>query len=150
MRRPRPHCPELGALCRFGAYLVILFAGLALADLVLPPAKGTDQVLSRAGFWLAPIGYAMMALEAAVFTIGPAALSRAFVGRAAPGLVLGGLAYVFGLHWSHGINGIAVSTWIVVVLNLVYGFEHHRSFRGAVLQVLGLKAGFWTAALLTL
>lgn len=135
---------------RFAVYLAALFGGLFLLELLLPEAGDAGSGLMRAGLWLAPLGYFVMAVEAAAFTIGPAEASRLLrVGRAA-GLTAGALVYVLGLHWSRGVPGLTVSAWIASVLAVAYWIESGRSLRRAVLHVLGLKAAFWTLALLML
>lgn len=135
---------------RFAVYLVALFGGLFLLELFLPETRDAGSGLTRAGLWLAPLGYLVMAVEAAAFTIGPAEVSRRLHAGRVAGLTAGGLVYVLGLHWSHGLPGLTVSAWIASVLAVAYWIESRRSPGRAMLHVLGLKAAFWTLALLML
>lgn len=118
---------------------------LAPGDGVVPAAMDRLSPLV-----LAAIGLALMAVEAAVFTLLPAELSRRFFKSVWPGLALGGGAYIVGVHWDNGWLGLATSAWIWIVVTTAYLLDRPRSHFRASVQAVGLKWVFWGFALTSL
>jgi hypothetical protein len=119
---------------------------------LLSPGEGVvpDEMKRLSPFVLAAIGFAVMAIEAAVFTLFPAELSRRFFKSFWPGLALGGGAYIVGLHWDNGWLGLATSAWIWLIVTAAYLLDRPRSLFRASVQAVGLKWFFWTFALTSL
>ena len=58
------------------------------------------------------------------------------------GVAAGVLGFGVLYHWSHGISGIVLASWIALVLNTSYVVLRTRSRKTAILSTLGQKLGF--------
>ncbi|QIF82152.1 hypothetical protein [Brevundimonas sp. 'scallop'] len=135
----------------FAGGSLLLICGIVGLGL-LAPGEGVvpDEMKRISPFVLATIGLALMAVEAAVFTLLRAELSRRFFKSVWPGLALGGGAYIVGVHWDNGWLGLATSAWIWMVVTTAYLLDRPRSLFRASVQAVGLKWVFWSFALTSL
>lgn len=135
----------------FACGSLLLICGVVVLGL-LAPGEGLapDEMTRLSPFALAAIGLAVMTVEAAVFTLLPAELSRRFFKSVWPGLALGGGAYIVGVHWDNGWLGLATSAWIWLIVTAAYLLDRRRSLLRASVQAVGLKWVFWSFALTSL
>lgn len=135
----------------FAGGSLLLICGVVGLGLLAPGDGVVPDALDRfSPLVLAAIGLALMAVEAAVFTLLPAELSRRFFKSVWPGLALGGGAYIVGIHWDNGWLGLATSAWIWMIVTTAYLLDRPRSLFRASVQAVGLKWVFWSFALTSL
>ncbi len=135
----------------FACGSLLLICGVTGLGLLAPGDGVVPAEMDRLSpLVLAAIGLALMAVEAAVFTLLPAELSRRFFKSVWPGLALGGGAYIVGVHWDNGWLGLATSAWIWLIVTAAYLLDRRRSLLRAGIQAVGLKWVFWSLALTSL
>ena len=135
----------------FACGSLLLICGVTGLGLLAPGDGVVPAEMDRLSpLVLAAIGLALMAVEAAVFTLLPAELSRRFFKSVWPGLALGGCAYIVGVHWDNGWLGLATSAWIWLIVTAAYLLDRRRSLLRAGIQAVGLKWVFWSLALTSL
>lgn len=135
----------------FACGSLLLICGVVGLGLLAPGDGVVPAAMDRLSpLVLAAIGLALMAVEAAVFTLLPAELSRRFFKSVWPGLVLGGGAYIVGVRWDNGWLGLATSAWIWLIVTAAYLLDRRRSLLRAGIQAVGLKWVFWSFALTSL
>lgn len=135
----------------FACGSLLLICGVVGLGLLAPGDGVVPDAMDRLSpLVLAAIGLALMAVEAAVFTLLPAELSRRFFKSVWPGLALGGGAYIVGVHWDNGWLGLATSAWIWLIVTAAYLLDRRRSLLRAGIQAVGLKWVFWGFALTSL
>ena len=135
----------------FACGSLLLICGVIGLGLLAPGDGVVPDAMDRLSpLILAAIGFAVMTVEAAVFTLLPAELSRRFFKSVWPGLALGGGAYIVGIHWDNGWLGLATSAWISMVVTTAYLLDRRRSLLRASIQAVGLKWVFWSFALTSL
>lgn len=135
----------------FACGSLLLICGVIGLGLLAPGDGVVPDAMDRLSpLILAAIGFAVMTVEAAVFTLLPAELSRRFFKSVWPGLALGGGAYIVGIHWDNGWLGLATSAWIWMVVTTAYLLDRRRSLLRASIQAVGLKWVFWSFALTSL
>ncbi|WP_313444098.1 hypothetical protein [Brevundimonas sp.] len=135
----------------FACGSLLLICGVIGLGLLAPGDGVVPDAMDRLSpLVLAAIGLALMAVEAAVFTLLPAELSRLFFKSVWPGLALGGGAYIVGVHWDNGWLGLATSAWIWLIVTAAYLLDRCRSLLRASIQAVGLKWVFWSFALTSL
>ena len=135
----------------FACGSLLLICGVIGLGLLAPGDGVVPDAMDRLSpLVLAAIGFAVMTVEAAVFTLLPTELSRRFFKSVWPGLALGGGAYIVGIHWDNGWLGLATSAWIWMVVTTAYLLDRRRSLLRASIQAVGLKWVFWSFALTSL
>ena len=135
----------------FACGSLLLICGVTGLGLLAPGDGVVPAEMDRLSpLVLAAIGLALMAVEAAVFTLLPAELSRRFFKSVWPGLALGGGAYIVGVHWDNGWLGLATSAWIWLIVTAAYLLDRRRSLLRAGIQAVGLKWVFWSLSLTSL
>ncbi|MEW6539517.1 MAG: hypothetical protein AB1448_13120 [Pseudomonadota bacterium] len=135
----------------FACGSLLLICGVIGLGLLAPGDGVVPDAMDRLSpLILAAIGFAVMTVEAAVFTLLPAELSRRFFKSVWPGLALGGGAYIVGVHWDNGWLGLATSAWIWLIVTAAYLLDRRRSPLRASIQAFGLKWVFWSFALTSL
>jgi hypothetical protein len=130
-----------GALLIVGGLIGLeLILGSGEVETVRPPTELTPAALFA-------LGLAVMAAEAALFTLLPIELSRWFLRRAWPGVAAGFAGYVIAIHWDNGWLGLVVSTWIWSIVTGAYLLDRPVSWRRAACQAIALKWVFWIFAM---
>ncbi len=134
----------------FALAALLLLSGIVLLGAASPGAAPDVDTLTQAPAVLAAIGFALMTLEAVVFTILPIEATRRLWRRPVLGAVIGAAAYGPLIHWDNGWLGLATSIWIVAVVSGAYLIERPSSLARAICQAVGLKLLFWIFALAAL
>lgn len=130
---------------------VVLFGGLIIAAHLVPDANIHKPSLltlpSPLRFFA--IGVPIYVIEALFFTVVPIELAAKFVRMPLIGAAAGVLGYGVLYHWSHGLSGIILASWIAVVLNASYLLLRTRSKKTATLSTVGQKLAFLLFAALS-
>lgn len=123
------------------ATTVALFGGLAIAAQLVPDAHGHQlPLVSQPSLGrLFVIGVPAYLMEALVFTVGAIELAAKFARRPLLGAAAGIFGYGVLYHWSHGLSGIILASWIALVLNASYIVLRARSKQTAILSTVGQK-----------
>lgn len=132
------------------ATAIALYGGLAIVGHLVPDAHAhkpfTLPPLSR----VFTIGIPAYVLEALVFTVVPIELATRYLHKPLFGAAAGVLGYGVLYHWSHGLPGIVLASWIALVLNTSYLVLRDRSVNTAIIATLGQKIGFLLLAVLAI
>ena len=134
------------ALLRLGAYTAGFISMLLALSIFWPGSDESLTVLLRAGAWVVPLGFVVMAMEALVFVIAPAELSNRYVNKRLPGIMGGAFAYV-AMHGLNAWDSVVISTLFAVYFGLIYLIESRFSRQTAVLFLVIIKLFFWATAL---
>ena len=134
------------------ATTVVLYGGLIIAGHLVPDAHADkfSPLKLPTPFRLFAIGIPAYVMEALVFTVGAIEAAARFVRMPLLGAAAGVLGYGVVYHWSHGLSGIILATWIALVLNASYLVLRERSIRTAILSTAGQKLAFLLLAALVL
>ena len=134
------------------ATTVVLYGGLMIAAHLVPDAHIHKLPLlkSPTPLRLFAIGIPVYVMEALVFTVGAIEAAARFVCMPALGAAAGILGYGVVYHWSHGLSGIILASWIALVLNASYLLLRERSKQTAILSTVGQKLAFLLFAALIL
>jgi len=134
------------------ATTVALYGGLLIAAHLVPDAHNHtfSPLKLPTPFRLFAIGIPVYVLEALVFTVGAIEAAAKFIRMPILGAAVGVLGYGVIYHWSHGLSGIILASWIALVLNASYVVLRERSRKTAILSTVGQKLAFLLLAALVL
>lgn len=126
----------------------LLWAGLAIMSGLLndPLDAARAELLRQAPIWvlvLVPLGEALLWTVAFIE-------AGAYFHAAAIGAVFGVAAYSLLFHWSFGLWGIVVSSWIGGILNASYVLMRKRSRLAAAANAIALRWAFIAYAYYTI
>lgn len=123
------------------ATTVVLYGGLAVAAQLVPDAHAHALPLLKLPSLdrLFVIGVPAYVMEALVFTVGAIEVAAKFMRMPLLGAAAGILGYGVLYHWSHGLSGIILASWIALVLNASYIVLRERSKKTAILSTVGQK-----------
>ena len=126
------------------ATTVALLGGLAVLSEIVPDAHAKRVSLPAlpSPLMFFAIGVPAYVAEALLFTVVPIELASRFLRIPPLGAAVGVLGYGVAYHWSHGISGIVLASWIALVLNTSYLVLRARSKRTAIASTLGHKIAF--------
>lgn len=126
------------------ATTIVLFVGLLIAGHLVPDAHAHEQSLLKlpSPIRLMVIGIPVYVAEALVFVVAPIEAAAKFLRMPLLGAVVGILGYGVLYHWSHGLSGIVLASWIALVLCASYLVLRVRSKKTAILSTVWQKLVF--------
>ncbi|HEY2346922.1 MAG TPA: hypothetical protein VGH80_13775 [Xanthomonadaceae bacterium] len=134
------------------ATTVVLYGGLIVLAHLIPDAHAHKPPLLKLPSLdrIIFVGIPVYLLEALFFTAGAIEVSAKFASMPLLGAAAGVLGYGVLYHWSHGLSGIILASWIALVLNASYLVLRARSRKTAILSTVGQKLTFLLFAVLGL